>query len=328
MQPEQRLHKVYVAGSFRDTRMSERIERVRRLPGFTVTHDWTLELGRPAPQAAVFDLEGVRQCEFLVAAMDYENLDYDYRGTFTELGAALVLAKRVIVVVAEAWEGFGTTKQYAPTNCFYQHPRIVYVTSFEAALRLLSVAAATLAGTRMPRLLVLGHGGHGKDTLAEEAHAAGLRFASSSEAANRLAVYPTLRERYGYESEQACFDDRRAHRMEWYTLICAYNTPDKARLAREIMQDNEIYVGMRDQLEFEASRSLFDLVVWVDATGRLPENDPSLFIRREQADVVVPNNGTLGDYRARIDALLELLLMPLLVVTNTPRCCGDFTDHK
>ena len=287
---------VYLAGGYFDDRMQQYMQQLCALPGIRITHDWMDKEARllPNEEAAVFDLYGVQACDLFIAVMDLQ--EYAYRGTFTELGAALALKKPVLVVR-------GARDQHAASNCFFWHPRIVHVTSFAKALQ---VVRAVLNPRR--KLLLLGHGGHGKDTMAEALREqCGLRFASSSETANQMVVYPQLCEKYAYASEQECFDDRRQHRMEWYELICAYNNEDKARLAKQILAQQDMYVGMRDQQEFEATRPLVDLVLWVDASQRLPLKDPSLFIAQDEADLCVPNNGTLLQFASRILCLGQLL---------------------
>ena len=288
--------RVYLAGGYFDERMPLYKQELCALPGITLTHDWMRAEARAMgnEESAESDLDGVDQCDLFIAVMDLQ--EYEYRGTFTELGAALALRKPILVVR-------GAPDQHAATNCFFWHARIFHVASFAKALQ---VVRAILNPRR--KLLLLGHGGHGKDTLAEALRdLGGVRFASSSETANRLVIYPRLREKYGYASEQECFDDRRNHRLEWYQLICEYNAEDRARLSKQILAEQDMYVGMRDQQEFEATRPLVDLVLWVDAAERLPEKDPSLFIAQEEADLCVPNNSTPLRLALRILYLMRLL---------------------
>lgn len=281
---------VYLAGKFRDPRIPLYVEELRKIPGISVTHDWTLEKDKPQREAAIFDMDGVVQCDIFVAVMD--DLKYDYRGTFTELGGALALGKPILLVK-------GCDEQYARTNCFFLHPSIFHVTSFDAVLRILS---------HPKKLLIIGPGKHGKDTVAEQlAQRLPAKFASSSETANALCVFPSLREKYGYVSLKECFDDRANHRVEWYNLICEYNKEDRTRLTKEILSQNDIYVGMRDDQELENSRSLFDLVLWVDASDRVKEMDPSLKINVNDSDLIIGNNESLESLRERVEKLVYLL---------------------
>jgi nucleoside 2-deoxyribosyltransferase len=74
---------------------------------------------------AMFDIEGVRDADAVIMIIDQP--DYEYRGTFTELGAALVSGKPVTIV--------GPDKVHASTNVFYWHPDIKHrVTTWREAL--------------------------------------------------------------------------------------------------------------------------------------------------------------------------------------------------
>lgn len=151
-----------------------------------------------------------------------------------------------------------------------------------------------------PKVLIVGHGRHGKDTLAEifQEHF-GLSFMASSQAASDIFIYDELKDKYGYESAVECFEDRSNHRAEWYQMICDYNKDDRARLAKGILSKSDCYVGMRDEPEIKEclSQGLFDLIIWVDASERHPQESAESFnIKKSVADVVVYNNGTLEEF--------------------------------
>jgi dephospho-CoA kinase len=154
------------------------------------------------------------------------------------------------------------------------------------------------------KLLILGHARHGKDSFAEILQEQfGFRFKSSSVAASEIFIYDVLKENYGYESPEECFEDRVNHRQEWHEMICEYNEHDKARLAKDILKDADCYVGMRSGLEIEecVKQELFDLIIWVDASERLPlEGKESFNIDESYADFIVPNNGTLEEFTNRV----------------------------
>jgi hypothetical protein len=148
-----------------------------------------------------------------------------------------------------------------------------------------------------PKILILGHGEHGKDTIADMlTDLTGLRFESSSLAAAELAVMPHMQ---GYSNVEECFNDRRNHRQQWRELITAYNTPDKGRLCKEIISRCDGYIGMRCQLEYDAVKNLFNHVLWVDASKRKP-NDPTMGIMRECGMILIDNNGTVEEARANL----------------------------
>lgn len=153
------------------------------------------------------------------------------------------------------------------------------------------------------KLLILGYGRHGKDTLAEVwRDYFGLTFKSSSMAAVEIFLFDALKDIYGYQTIEDCYNDRMNHRTEWYQRIKEYNTPNLTRLAREILKDNDCYVGMRDRDEVLQSHTegLFDLIVWVDASRRLPpESTQSCTVTMDDAHFVIPNNGTRVEFVER-----------------------------
>ena len=154
------------------------------------------------------------------------------------------------------------------------------------------------------KLLVVGHMRHGKDSMAEILRdEIGLRFMSSSQAAADIFIYDALKEKYGYKTPEECFEDRVNHRPEWYQMICDYNKDDRTKLAKGILKLTDCYVGMRDRDEIEAcvENKVFDLIVWVDASERLPEEDKSSFnIDKSCADIIIDNNGTFEEFKKRV----------------------------
>lgn len=156
------------------------------------------------------------------------------------------------------------------------------------------------------KILVIGHGRHGKDTVAAMlAEQLECDFRSSSDFANERCVFPVLKERYGYETLEECYEDRINHRQEWKDLIAAYCQPPE-RLTQELLQEADIYVGLRRREEFNGARKLFDFVVWVDACQRLPvevENELTL----DDSDYVIGNNDGLDELQERVEDLVRLI---------------------
>ena len=163
----------------------------------------------------------------------------------------------------------------------------------------------------LPKLLIIGNMRHGKDSFAEIMRDEfGLTFISSSQAAADIFIYDELKEKYGYTTSIECFEDRMNHRQEWYEMICDYNKDDKAKLAKGILSMADCYVGMRDRGEIEEciNQELFDLVIWIDASERLPLEDASSFnIDKSCADIIVDNNGTEAQFRERVKRLGKIL---------------------
>ena len=152
--------------------------------------------------------------------------------------------------------------------------------------------------------MILGSARHGKDSMAEILRDEfGMTFESSSQAASDIFLYDLMKEKYGYETSEECFEDRHNHRQEWYEAIKEYNQYDKAKLAKGILDRADCYVGMRDREEIREciKQGLFDLIVWVDASDRLPEEPATSFnIDRSCADIIIENNGTYEEFYEKV----------------------------
>lgn len=154
------------------------------------------------------------------------------------------------------------------------------------------------------KILIIGHGRHGKDTVAEILRdTMGYKFTSSSEFVGRRCVWPQMQKNLmdheqGYESFEDCYADRHNHRPYWADAISEYNTPDKTRTASEMISEGfDMYVGMRrlDELEACIDKKIFDLIVWVCRSQHLPE-EPSTSMELEpvHADWILDNNDDLS----------------------------------
>lgn len=161
------------------------------------------------------------------------------------------------------------------------------------------------------KILILGHANHGKDTLAGIiSELFGYSFKSSSVAATEIFLYDALRDKYGYKTTGECFEDRINHRAEWHDLICEYNTPDKAKLAREILKQNDMYVGMRSHEEIVEchNQHLFDLVLGIfDPRKPLESVDSFSIDVFEESDIVVPNAKSIDHLREKVKTLEPLI---------------------
>jgi hypothetical protein len=163
----------------------------------------------------------------------------------------------------------------------------------------------------MLKLLVIGHARHGKDTVCDilkDRHA--YTFESSSSFCSKLFIFDMLKDKYGYNSEQQCYEDRYNHRAEWYDAISAYNTPDAARLGREIFKNYNIYCGLRNKKEFYAMKNtgVFDYAIWVDRSDHLPlEDSTSMSLEQWMADYTIDNNGSIENLVYNIEDLIHYL---------------------
>lgn len=161
------------------------------------------------------------------------------------------------------------------------------------------------------KLLVIGHGRHGKDTVCEILkNDYGYSFESSSQFCSKLFIYNMLKEKYNYSNELECYSDRHNHRQEWYDAICAYNENDPAKLGREIFKEHDIYCGLRNKKEFHAMKNtkVFDYAIWVDRSDHLPpENKNSMSLEQWMADYTIDNNGTLENLEFNVRQLISTI---------------------
>ena len=162
-----------------------------------------------------------------------------------------------------------------------------------------------------PKLLVIGHGRHGKDTVCEMLRDHyGYTFESSSKFCSLQFIYNDLKDKYGYANEEECYADRHNHRAEWYNAICDYNVPDAATLGREMFAEYDIYCGLRNKREYYAMKNtgVFDKVIWVDRSDHLPpEGNDSMSLEPWMADYIIDNNGTLGDLAFNVGQLINYI---------------------
>lgn len=164
----------------------------------------------------------------------------------------------------------------------------------------------------LPKLLIIGHGRHGKDTVCDilkETY--NFSFESSSKFCSQLFIFDMLKDQYNYVNEEQCYNDRHNHRAEWYNAICAYNVPDAARLGREIFNTHDIYCGLRNKKEYHAMRNtgVFDYAIWVDRSDHLPlEDKSSMSLEQWMADFTIDNNGTLDELKYNTHCLMKHLL--------------------
>jgi len=165
------------------------------------------------------------------------------------------------------------------------------------------------------KLLIIGDARWGKDTVAKIfRNKYGFSFKSSSVAAAEIFIFDTLKEECGYKTIEECFNDMKTSpelRAKWHNLIAEYNKDDPARLAKEILKDNDCYVGMRSGIEIDECKkqNIFDLIIWVDASKRLPpESRTSTNIDSSYADVIIDNNGSEDKLEPQIDEIYNKYL--------------------
>jgi len=145
------------------------------------------------------------------------------------------------------------------------------------------------------KLIIAGHGDHGKDEVCKILERErGVTFTSSSKIASELFIFDALKDKYGYKTIEECHADRRNHRTEWHDLIVEYNSEDPARLLRQVFERCDIYNGIRNPDEFYAGKKekQFYTSIWVDASQRKPsESEDSNKMKAKFCDHILDNNG-------------------------------------
>lgn len=166
--------------------------------------------------------------------------------------------------------------------------------------------------TEKLKLLVIGYAGHGKDTvceLIEEIY--GYTFVSSSFFCADKVVRPELvKQGVVYGSLLECYEDRKNHRSVWFEAIKRYNSEDNSRLGREITSEYDIYCGMRNHLELEAcsDAEIFDHIIWVDSSERLPDEPASsCTVDRTMCDITLDNNGDEIQLRENVIEMMNMM---------------------
>lgn len=161
------------------------------------------------------------------------------------------------------------------------------------------------------KICIIGHARHGKDTVAEMINQRyGYKSESSSQAASRLFLYDALKDKYGYKTPEECFEDRVNHRAEWFDMICEYNKNYPGQLAADIMKSNDIYTGMRSDVELLTclDDGIFDLVIGVfDPMKPLEPRDSFDIDIWKRSDIIIPNAQSLLHLVYRVELLKELL---------------------
>lgn len=161
------------------------------------------------------------------------------------------------------------------------------------------------------KVLIIGHGGHGKDTVAGIiSELTGLTTQSSSKMAAMLFIYDILKHTENYNSFEECYYDRRNKRELWYSLICDYNRDDRSRLAKDLIKNYDIYVGMRDLDEFIEckNQNLFDLVIGVFDPNKPLESKDSFKIDIFKHSDFIVKTGNLEVTKNNVKLFSKILL--------------------
>ncbi len=178
-------------------------------------------------------------------------------------------------------------------------------------IRGLGVLKEALKLTHRFKILVIGHGGHGKDTVSAMLRDLyGFSFTSSSMFCAERVIMPAMAGGR-YATVEECFEDRVNRRAEWYRLIRDFNRPDPSALGRAIFEEHDVYCGLRSKAELHAlmNARAVDFVIWVDRSDNVaPEGRDSCTVEPWMAHYVLDNNGTLEDLEFNVRQLMSTIL--------------------
>lgn len=139
-----------------------------------------------------------------------------------------------------------------------------------------------------PRLLIVGHGRHGKDEVAAVLHGRGrFKYCGSTS----WQVLPFIAAHIGIP-EQVAWETRHENRQYWKDYCDIFRKDDPSRLVKLALRNGNIVGGIRDKVEIEDAVKLFDEVLWVDRPG-FPDDPTVTFNPADYATDAIVNEGTL-----------------------------------
>jgi hypothetical protein len=164
------------------------------------------------------------------------------------------------------------------------------------------------------KLFICGHARSGKDYAGEYLRKVlRISFDSSSYCAIKHFLYDKLKDEYGFTSVDDCFNRRHEEgmRKRLFDEICAFNNEDPTALSAVIFAENDAYVGIRNYVELEAAKKRWPdaFVIWIDASGRVPpESIESCTISKDQADIIIENDGTVEEFDDKLSRLCRFII--------------------
>ncbi len=86
-------------------------------------------------------------------------------------------------------------------------------------------------------------------------------------------------------------------RRIWFDEISRYNRTDPTRLASEMLNYADVYVGMRSKIEYEAcmAKRMFQKVYWVDDIRKAVEPTDRFTLKYNRSMTLIKNHKSLLD---------------------------------
>lgn len=158
------------------------------------------------------------------------------------------------------------------------------------------------------KLFVIGHKEHGKGHFCQIAQRIFGLSAMGTSVFNAQMMFNLMRDTHGYATIEECHADRKNHRKFWFDKIREFCGDTPHRVYQNIFADHDICEGARNRQEFNSGLkhgAVGDLIIWVDASERKPiEADDSMELTKEDAHIIITNNGTIEEFEAKVIRLL------------------------
>ena len=111
-----------------------------------------------------------------------------------------------------------------------------------------------------------------------------------------------------YKSVEHCYADRINRRTDWFNIIREYCEADPAAIGKAILENNDVYAGIRSKVELEGCRKISDITIWVDASCRLdPEPTSSNELDASSADIIIHNNSSIEELAEKVRFVADMI---------------------
>jgi len=155
------------------------------------------------------------------------------------------------------------------------------------------------------RLAIVGSGRHGKDTVCEW-------FAANTILKYSFSTSWPICEEIARRSGRPVDEVHKYRHLDRATMRRVgdeLRSTDSAYLAKRTLENGNLCNGIRAQVEIEAVQrlGLVDLTIWIDASERITEPDPTLEFGPEVADIFISNNGSRNALDVRLERLARCL---------------------
>lgn len=110
-------------------------------------------------------------------------------------------------------------------------------------------------------------------------------------------------------SEEETWAKRHEMREYWKNWCNRYREKDQSALAKKMIEQCEIVVGLRDKPELEACRKdgIIDQYIWIH---RDVPKDPTVTFTADDCDLVIYNTSSLTNFYSKLYSWLNLSNIP------------------